>query len=424
MPEIPFPRGVRDLMPNEALFRNELLKAIEGVFQRFGFLTIDTPTFESLDILLAKNAIGDENKLIYTLKEENLGLRYDHTVSLARYYSMHQELPLPFKRYYIGKAWRREEPQKNRYREFTQADIDIIGGKRAYTDCEVIATAARALEALGIAYCIKINDRRITDLLLAKLGIGEQLHMKIYRIIDKLEKVGSGSVARELSGLGLQDSTVDQIISAVSSEGSNSEKLSYAESVLGKSAALEEFSSLITMLGRYNLKGTAAFDLSLVRGLDYYTSTVFEFESMDSSVSSSIAAGGRYDKLIGLYSGKSVPAVGISLGIDRIMDLLGFRNSLQQSYTKVIVNYISEQNFAYALEVAEALRSQGINTEVNLASRNITNQLAYANSLKIPYAITIGSEEEKLRKVKLRNLTDGSESLVSVQEASDALKKG
>ena len=154
------------MLPNEALFRNEMLRKFEEVYRRFGFVTIDTPVFESLYILRAKNAIGEESKLIYELKDENLGLVYDHTVSLARYYAMHQEIPLPFKRYFIGKAWRREEPQKSRYREFTQADIDILGGSPIYTDAEIIGAAAKALEAIGVGFEMKLNDRRIVDMIL------------------------------------------------------------------------------------------------------------------------------------------------------------------------------------------------------------------------------------------------------------------
>ena len=150
MAEIPFPRGVKDLMPNEALFQNELLKKVESVFQRFGFLTIDTPTFESLKVLKAKSAIGEESDLIYEIKDEDLGLRYDNTVSLARYMAMHQDLPLPFKRYYIGKVWRKDEPQKNRYREIMQADVDVIGGDAVQNNAEVLATTATALEQIGL----------------------------------------------------------------------------------------------------------------------------------------------------------------------------------------------------------------------------------------------------------------------------------
>ena len=160
MADIPFPRGVRDLLPNEALFRNELLKKTESIFRTFGFLTIDTPSFESLQVLKAKNAIGSDTKLIYEMKDELLGLRYDNTMSLARYIAMHMELPMPFKRYYIGKCWRREEPQHLRYREITQADADIIGGNAPMADAEVIAVAAAVFDSIGIKYEICVNDRQ------------------------------------------------------------------------------------------------------------------------------------------------------------------------------------------------------------------------------------------------------------------------
>ena len=219
MANLPLPRGVRDLMPNEALFRNEMLKKIERVYQSFGFLTIDTPTFESLSVLKAKNAIGEENKLIYELKDEDLGLRYDHTVSLARYYSMHQELPLPFKRYYIGKNWRKEEPQKNRYREFIQADVDILGGRPIYTDAEAIAAAAKALEALGVDYEIKLNDRRFVDMILKGLGVKADHLKAVYRAVDKLDKLEVGEVAKMLLGIGLTKKQVDELVKIIRPEG-------------------------------------------------------------------------------------------------------------------------------------------------------------------------------------------------------------
>lgn len=424
MADIPFPRGVRDLLPNEALFRNEFLRKAERIFQNFGFLSIDTPSFESLDVLFAKQSIGDENKLIYTMKEENIGLRYDFTVSLARFYAMHQELPLPLKRYQIGKVWRREEPQKNRYREIMQCDVDILGGRQIYTDCEVIAATARILESANIQYELRINDRRLLDMLLAKLGIDQQLHPKIFRVIDKIEKIGEDAAVSELSALGVNANNIDQIVGLLKLNSANQDKLSYASSLLGETNELKEFGMLLSALDTYKLKGNIIFDFSVVRGLDYYTSTVFEFKSSgENAISASIGGGGRYDNLIGLYSGKNVPAVGSSLGIDRIMDLLGYKSSPIYTYANVIVNYINDSNINYALGIVGKLRESGINADINLAQRNITNQLSYANSMRMPYVITIGNEEEKSNKLKLRNLSSGDEEMLSIDEAINKLKK-
>ena len=420
--EVQFPRGVRDLLPNEALIKNELVKKIELVYQKFGFLIINTPSFESLEVLKAKNAIGEENKLIYELKDENIGLRYDHTISLARYYAMHQELPLPFKRYYIGNVWRRDEPQKNRYREFTQADIDILGGSSIYTDVEVMATAMKALEEIGIRYKLRINDRRFVDAILDKIGVGKDLHHSIFRIMDKLDKIGTEGVVKQLSDFGIRQDAIEQLIHIISFEGKNDEKLRILNSILGEGNKLiSDFKKMLDILALYKLNCQIEVDFSLVRGIDYYTSTIFEFAG--EGIKSSIGSGGRYDNLIGIFSGKNITAVGASLGIDRILDLLDFSSSLQYTYSKVIINYIKENNFNYALEVANILRDNGINTEINLAQRNIANQLAHANALNIIFAIIIGDSEEKTKMVKIRNLIDGKEELMKIEEAIYKLKQ-
>jgi histidyl-tRNA synthetase len=417
MPDVPFPRGMRDLMPNEALFRNVALKKIEGVFQTFGFLTIDTPTLESLDVLKAKNAIGEDTKLIYEFKDENLGLRYDHTVSLARYFGMHRDLQLPFKRYYIGKAWRREEPQKLRYREFTQADIDIIGGSRDFVEAELIAAASKALDSIGIEHIIRFSNRKLIDAALQKLGVPQEKVLGVFRIIDKLDKVGADGVSQRLGDSGVNNEVVAKVLSFITSGGENEDRIEYAENLLGKHESIGEIRSFLAAMEPYQIKGELRIDFSLVRGLDYYTGTVFEFASAENEKGPSIGSGGRYDNLIGLYGGKTVPAAGASIGVDRVLDLLGFSASPQSSYAKVFIAEINDQSHNYAVKVAKALREKAIETDLNVASRNLSNQLAYANALKFKYAIVVGPAEEKLGKVKLKNLVSGEEKLVMIDEA-------
>ncbi len=421
MPDLPFPRGVRDLMPNEALFRNELLRKIESVYQRFGFLAIDTPMFESMEVLTAKDAIGEENKLIYELKNEKLGLRYDQTVSLARYYAMHADVPLPFKRYALGKVWRMDEPQRNRYREITQADVDILGGKPVITDAEVIAASAKSLEAVGVEYELHINDREAMDYVLAKLKVPQGKYNQVYHAVDKLDKVGKQEVERALADIKLTDSQIDGIISMLDLDASNDEKVSYLKSAGDRE--MQALEQLLAALDSYVLHGHVVVDFSVVRGLDYYTSTVFEFRSMREDMPGSICGGGRYDGLIKLYSGKDVPAVGSSIGIDRIMNILAFRDSPKYTYANVIVNYIRDTNYKYALKVATAFREAGINTDINLAQRNIANQLAYANSIKVAYAAIVGDEEQRSSKVKLRDLISGEEETLGIDDAIKRILK-
>ena len=423
MKDLPFPRGVRDLLPNEALFRNQVLKAVEKVFQSFGFLAIDTPTFESLDLLRAKGSIGEDNKLIYELKNENLGLRYDHTVSLARYYVMHKNLPLPFKRYYMGKTFRMDEPQKNRYREFTQADADIIGGDYGYTDAEAIAAVCKAYESVGINYEIHINDRRFIDAMLKAFGVNTDFSTGVYRLIDKLDKRSAEDISNMMLELGLTKEQVDNLMGTVVRNGTNDEKLTYLLELTKSENEINEFRMLLKLLEQYKLRGAVLVDFALVRGIDYYTSTVFEFKSADKDMKVSIGSGGRYDKLIGLYSGSEIGACGASMGIDRVLDLLNAGDSIKYTYAQAIVNYVKPNNYTYALDVANKLRGAGINTDINNSTRNIANQLSYANSLKIKYAIIVGDAEQKEEKVKIKDLISGEESIVSIDEAIQQLKK-
>jgi histidyl-tRNA synthetase len=408
-------------MPNEALFRNELLRKIENVFQLFGFLTIDTPSFESLEVLKAKDAIGSETKLIYELKDEKLGLRYDNTVSLARYMAMHQELPMPFKRYYIGKCWRREEPQKLRYREITQADADIVGGNKVMADAEIMATAAMILEGIGLEYMLCINDRALMDKVLAKFGVDEKKLVSVMRALDKIDKVSENGVVELLKGMKLDEEVIDQVMGFVTLKGTSEEKLNYVDKLMGSNEGTKDIRATLDLLNNYNLRGEVGMNFSIVRGLDYYTGIVFEFKNKD-NFNASIGGGGRYDNLIGLYGTKSMPAVGVSLGIDRILEILDFSASIEYTYANVFVANVNEKNYPYALKVANALRSNGIPTDINIASRNLSNQFAYANSIKTKYAVVIGDVEEKSGKIKLRNLISGSETSVFIEEAVKIIK--
>ncbi len=422
MADIPFPRGVRDLLPNAALFRNELLKKVESVFQRYGFLTIDTPMLESLKILNAKGAIGEDAKLIFEIKGDELGLRYDLTVSLARYMGMHQELPLPFRRYAIGRAWRRDEPQKGRYREFTQADVDIVGGETAATDAEVIAVAGKVLDELGIEYKIRISNRAMMNSVLDKFGVKGELHVETMRIIDKLEKLGRDKIVELLLSLGLEREQVSRIDNLISMKGTNEEKIAFAKGITSDKS-VEDLANLLGLIGLYALNGDVAVDFSIVRGLDYYTGVVFEFVDTLGRIRASIAGGGRYDNLIETYSGRKMPAVGVSLGIDPILDIMDFADSPKYTYAKLFVINVKNSNYQYALSVANWFREKGVAVEVNLSSRNISNQLSYANSLKFPYAAIIGDAEQGSKKIKLRNLVSGEERAVSQEEALQIITK-
>jgi histidyl-tRNA synthetase len=414
---------MRDLLPNAALFRNELIAKVEKVFQVFGFLTIDTPMLESIDILKAKGGIGDESKLIFETTEDNLGLRYDLTVSLGRYIGMHQELPMPFKRYAIGKAWRREEPQHLRHREFTQADVDIVGGEAAQTTTEVIAAAGRAFDEIGIEYVVRINSRSIMNEVLDKFGVDPKMHADVMRIVDKLDKMGRDKILEMLGELGLVRDVISRIDTLINMQGSNSEKLAYIATLSIGEGALAELKGVLELLPSYQLKGNIVIDFSIVRGLDYYTGVVFEFSEASGKEKASIGAGGRYDGLIGMYGSRSLPAVGASIGINRVLDILGFEKSEKMTYAKLFVINIKKENYQYAVKVANWFRSKGIPTDINLSQRNISNQLSYANSLKFGFAAIIGDAEQSKNKIKLRDLVSGEENEMSIEEALLAIEK-
>jgi histidyl-tRNA synthetase len=414
---------MKDLLPNAALFRNELICRVEKVFQRFGFLTIDTPMLESLNILKAKGGLGEESKLIFETTEDNLGLRYDLTVSLGRYVAMHQELPMPFKRYAIGKAWRREEPQHLRYREFTQADVDIVGGDVVQTTTEAIATVGKAFDEIGIEYIVRINSRSVMNAILDKFGVDPKMHIDVMRIIDKFEKAGRDKTLEMLTELGLARDVISRIDTLVNMQGSNSEKLAYITALSLNDEVLTELKGVIDLLPAYQLKGDVMIDFSIVRGLDYYTGAVFEFSDASGKEKSAIGGGGRYDGLIGLYGNRSLPAVGACIGINRVLDILGFEKSEKITYAKLFVINIKKENYQYAVKVANWFRSKGIPTDINLSQRNISNQLSYANSLRFGFAAIIGDAEEAQNKIKLRDLVSGEESEMSMEEALVAIEK-
>ncbi len=416
MADLPFPKGFRDMMPNEALFRSKMLRKIEDIFQLYGFVSIYTPKLESMQLLRAKESIGEENKLIFELKNEGLGLRYDQTVSLARYFIMHSNLPLPFKRYSIGEAWRMDEPQRLRYREFTQADIDIIGGDAVKANAEIIATASKVYEAFGVDYKISINDRKMLDEFFSTLGISKEKQVKVMRAIDKMDKLGTAGVKGLLKEIELKEEQTNKIMDLISHEGTNSEKLSYIKSLIGDESALE-LENTLSLLESYNIKSAPAIDFSTVRGIDYYTSVVFEFKT--NGENASLGGGGRYDNLISNYGGKQIGAVGFAVGVDRLLDILKFQESKEVTPAMVFVSNIKKENYNYALKVSNMLRESGIKVDLNDSDRNVANQLSYANALMFKYVVFVGPTEEQSMTAKVRDMNTGAETTIELSKLKD-----
>ncbi len=423
MPDMSLPRGTRDLMPNEAFFRTVLIEKIERIFRLYGFLVIDTPMLEKLDVLKAKGGIGDDAKLIFEIKDDDCGLRYDQTLSLARYMVMHNEMPLPFKRYSIGRVWRREEPQKMRYREFMQADIDIVGGDEVKADAEVIAAGCSIFDAIGIGYRVDINNRAMTDELFKKLGVNDSLVAQAMRTLDKLDKIGGDKVAEQLVLIGIQKDIVEKIMLIINSNSTNADTLSKIDNILGHKKYSSQLNETIDLIKQYGITGNIVISPWVMRGIDYYTGIVFEIRLQNGSYNTSaLGAGGRYDSLIGALGSKSMPAVGMGIGLNRLLDILEYSNSPEYGFTRVLVVPIKQEHYTYALSVAKSLRSAGVETDIAISSRNLKNQLSYASAIKVGHVIIVGDSEVRDKKLMFRDMSNGSENLISIDEAIALIK--
>lgn len=399
------PKGMRDILPEDAILGKQVVETIEKVYLKYGFVPMETPAMEYLATLRAK--AGEEiDKQIFVLKNEKLGLRFDLSVPLARVAATNT-FPKPFKRYAFAPVWRYEEPQKGRFREFWQADIDIIGSNSMRADAEILTVAREAILALGFKNPkIILNNRKILDALAAKLGI-EKKKEAVFRLLDKIDKAGEKKVREELCKLIGKDKT-KELLKILETKGSNKAKLEVAKKISKEGAAeLEEILALCSFPVEINL--------ALVRGLGYYTGPTFEIKA-DESIGS-IAGGGRYDDLLGIY-GRADYATGISLGIERIIALLKERQTnSKKTYTQVFVANVKPEFYKQAMKVAAELRKSGILAETDLNARNLKKQFDYANALNIPYIIVLGEKETKENKVTLRNMKSGKEELVTITEA-------
>ncbi|MCC7356319.1 MAG: histidine--tRNA ligase [Candidatus Doudnabacteria bacterium] len=381
-------KGFRDFGPEKQMARQAWFGKIQNVFESFGFLPMATPVLEYKEILMGK--YGEDEKLVYSFKDNgdrDVAMRYDLTVPLARYIAENQgRLVYPFKRYQIAPVWRADNPQKGRFREFYQCDIDVVGSTAALSDAEVIACSAKALEAVGLSdYKIRLNDRRNFEV------FGESAS-DIIRSIDKFDKIGLDGVVSELESKGV---SADKIATAKQiMEGSAS--LQYAEQ-------LEKLRADIIKLGISEVN--IVIDPSIARGLDYYTSTVFEIVIPSMPEFGSVCSGGRYDSLVDQYSEQSVPAVGGSIGVDRLFDALAEKGEANtESVVKALIINFDEALQDEYTALATKLRAQGIAVELYYEPVKLDKQFKYAESKQIPYAIVMGTDEQAKGVVKLKNM--------------------
>ena len=440
------PKGTRDFSPVEISKRNYIFNTIRDVYALYGFEQIETPAMETLQTLMGK--YGEEgDKLLFKilnsgnffnkLSDEELvernvlrlasqicekGLRYDLTVPFARYVVMHRdELQLPFKRYQIQPVWRADRPQKGRYREFYQCDADVVGSDSLLNEVELMQIVDTVFTRFGIRVQIKINNRKILTGIADVIGAADKI-VDITVAIDKLDKIGIDSVNAELLNNGLSEEQVEKLQPIILLEGSNESKLNTIVDVLKDSKTgmkgVEETRFILDKLKAMGLKNEIQLDLTLARGLNYYTGAIFEVKALDTPMGS-ITGGGRYDNLTGIFGMPGLSGVGISFGADRIYDVLNTLDLYpKESITGTQVLFINfgEKETEYCLPIVAKARENGIRTEIYPDTSKMKKQMSYANAKQIPYVVLAGENEMEQGKITLKNMITGEQQLVTPDE--------
>ncbi len=415
--------GFMELLPNEQILFNQIKAKIENVYNKYGFLPIDTPIIESAEVLLAK-AGGETEKQIYRFNkgEADLALRFDLTVPLAKYVAKNYgNLSFPFRRYQIGKVYRGEKAQKGRYREFYQCDVDIIGDGTLsiLNDAELPSIIYNIFKDLGFEdFTICINNRKILNGLFESLNL-TQKSTEILRIIDKIDKIGKEKVIIELQKLELQENAINTIINFIQITGTTQEIITKLKELKIENETfkigLEELESVAKYVLAFGVpQSNFKIDLTIARGLDYYTGTVYETFLNNYREIGSVCSGGRYENLAEYYTDKKLPGVGVSIGLTRLfykLNELELIKAEKKSISDVLIIDMETQDTTY-LKLANELRAQGINTEVFLNNKKLKAKFKYADKLQIPYVIIIGEDELQANKVKVKNMQTGEEKLV------------
>ena len=425
--------GFMELLPEDQILFNELVDTIRTSYESFGFLPIDTPILECSEVLLAK-AGGETEKQIYRFKkgENDISLRFDLTVPLARYVSMkYNDLVFPFKRYQIGKVYRGERPQKGRYREFYQCDIDVIGENLSLMyDAEILAVIYNTFKKLSFGeFTIHINNRKLLNGFFESLDL-EMKSIDVLRIIDKIDKIGVSGVKEELSLIPITNEKIDKIIEFVSIKGNNTEIINSLQNLEIKNntfiTGLEELQKVIKEVKAFGLEENYyVIDLTIARGLDYYTGTIYETKLNDYPSLGSICSGGRYDNLTDYYTDKALCGVGISIGLTRLFYQLkeaGIIKSSSKTLSKVLIIPFSKENMDYAIKISSLLRKNKIICDVYYEEKGLKQKLKYANRLGIPYVCIVGEDEEKQNKVTIKNMETGGQKIISLEEIISEIK--
>ena len=425
--------GFMELLPKEQILFNQMKEKIQKSYEKFGFLPLDTPIIEMANVLLAK-AGGETEKQIYRFQkgDNDLALRFDLTVPLAKYITeYYNELSFPFRRYQIGKVYRGERPQKGRFREFYQCDIDIIGDGELsiINDAEIPSIIYNTIRELGFEdFTICINNRKILNGLFQELN-QEELSVDIMRIIDKLEKIGEENVKASLTELGVKEDAIEKIMKFIRIDGTTDEKLQELENLGFTSElfkqGLQELKQVVTYVRAFGVPDSNfKVDLTIARGLDYYTGTVYETFLNKYREIGSVCSGGRYDNLTEFYTDRKLPGVGVSIGLTRLFYKLNELNAIEankKSMAKLLVLPMTE-SIEKVIEIGSAIREADIPTEIYLEDKKIKAKFKYADRLQIPYVAVIGDDEIANEKIALKDMQTGVQESLTIQEVIEKLK--
>ncbi|MFA6924890.1 MAG: histidine--tRNA ligase [Bacteroidales bacterium] len=447
---ISIPKGTRDFSPEEVVKRKYIFNTIEKIFQLYGYMPIETPAMENLSTLTGK--YGDEgDRLIFKilnsgnflknvdLSEKNQNkigaqicekaLRYDLTVPFARYVVMRQnEITFPFKRYQLQPVWRADKPQKGRYREFFQCDVDVIGSNSLLNEVELIQIIDKIFNEIDINVKIKINNRKILSGIAEIIGEPEKI-TDITVAIDKIEKIGLDKVVEELLNKGISQEAIEKLKPVINIKGITSERIKQLKDILINSETgmkgIEEAESIFNYMSLIPIKSEIELDLNLARGLNYYTGTIIEVKAKDSAIGS-ICGGGRYDDLTGIFGLPDVSGVGISFGADRIYDVLTELNLFPEKSgvtTKLLFINFGKEEEKYCLKIISEIRNAGISSELYPESAKLKKQMSYADNKKIPFVALIGSEEMQNNSITLKDMKSGEQKKMSISDLLEFLKE-
>lgn len=445
------PKGTRDFTPQEMANRNHIFNTIKDVFRLYGFQQIETPAMENLSSLMGKygeegdkllfkilnsgnflSDISDEelldrNSTKLTTKISEKGLRYDLTVPFARFVVQHRDkISFPFKRYQIQPVWRADRPQKGRYREFYQCDVDVVGSDSLLNEVELIQIVDEIYRRLKINVCVKLNNRKVLSGIAEIIGEAEKI-TDITVAIDKMDKIGLEKVNEEIASKGISNEAIAKLQPILLLKGTNAEKLDALKIILTSSEiglkGVEELETIFNLCKNLNISTPIELDLTLARGLNYYTGAIFEVKALDVEIGS-ITGGGRYDNLTGVFGLDGVSGVGISFGADRIYDVLNQLNLYPETsveQTQLLFVSFGEKELLYCLPWAKKLRETGINVEVYPEPAKMKKQMSYADNKKIPFVAIVGETEMNENKVTLKNMKTGEQKLLSQEELENSV---